>query len=203
MSLETEEMGKSFQELLEESLRILRPGDKVTGTVAAITATEIMVEIGCRYPASIFLPGLGDVPAVRVGEEIDAYVVRVSDHDCIVELSFNWPPQQRQRATKNITNRDTREICDIVREQVLTEVQNNLSQMKPDIVSSIVEEVVRKMDGRYASQIERLEKRISELEQHISDAQEASVRQKVTASSPRTAEKIDTSRLYRGVHFDG
>lgn len=162
MSREREEIENYFQSLLEESFMILNRGDKVTGTVCAITATEIQVELGCKYPGYIFLSGLGDAPDVRIGEEINAYVVQVNDRDCMVELSM-----RPSTNTKNISNRDIRKICDVVREEVLTEVRDNLSQMKPELISSIVDMVVRKVDNHYSSQIEKLEKRISEMERII------------------------------------
>ena len=55
MSEEILEMDKSFQEMLEESFKILNNGDKVTGTVVAITPTEVQVELGIKYPGYIAL----------------------------------------------------------------------------------------------------------------------------------------------------
>lgn len=156
MSREVEE---SFESLLEKSFDDLRPGDKVTGIVVSIKATEIQVECGHKYPGYILLSGLSDAPDVRIGDEIDTYVVQVNDRDCMVELSM-----EHSRAQKNISDWDIRKICDVVREEVLTEVRDNLSQMKPELISLMVDMVVRKVDNNYSSQIEELEMRISELE---------------------------------------
>ena len=46
MSDEIMEIEKSFAELLEESIKTLNNGDKVTGTVVAVTPTEVQVELG-------------------------------------------------------------------------------------------------------------------------------------------------------------
>ena len=40
------EIEQSFAEMLEESIKTLNTGDKVTGTVVGITPTEIQVELG-------------------------------------------------------------------------------------------------------------------------------------------------------------
>ncbi|RHR08894.1 bifunctional 4-hydroxy-3-methylbut-2-enyl diphosphate reductase/30S ribosomal protein S1 [Pseudoflavonifractor sp. AF19-9AC] len=93
MSDEIMEIEKSFAELLEESIKTLNTGDKVTGTVVDITPTEIQVELGIKYPGYIPLSELSDDPTVKpedvvkVGDEIETYVMLVSDRDCLVKLS--------------------------------------------------------------------------------------------------------------------
>ena len=117
MSDEVMEIEQSFAEMLEESFKILNTGDRVTGTVAAITPTEIQVELGVKYPGTIPLSELSDDPDVKVediakvGEEIEAIVMLVSDRDCVVKLS-----KKRLDADKNwetvenaVENRDVLE----------------------------------------------------------------------------------------------
>ena len=93
MSDEIMEIEQSFAEMLEESFKTLNTGDKVTGTVVAITPTEVQVELGIKYPGYIPLTELSDDPDVKVediakvGEEIETYVMLVSDRDCMVKLS--------------------------------------------------------------------------------------------------------------------
>ncbi len=93
MSEEIMEIEKSFAEMLEESIKTLNNGDKVTGTVVAITPTEVQVELGIKYPGYIALTELSDDPTVKpedivkVGDEIESIVVQVSDRDCLVKLS--------------------------------------------------------------------------------------------------------------------
>ena len=83
---------KSFDEMLEESIKTIYNGDKVTGTVVAITNTEISVDIGTKY--SGFIPtteftddGIKVEDAVKVGDTIEAVVVRVNDVEGTVMLS--------------------------------------------------------------------------------------------------------------------
>ena len=102
MSDEIMEIEQSFAEMLEESFKILNTGDRVTGTVAAITPTEVQVELGVKYPGTIPLSELSDDPDVKVediakvGQEIEAIVMLVSDRDCVVKLS-----KKRLDADKN------------------------------------------------------------------------------------------------------
>ena len=93
MSEEIMEIEQSFAEMLEESIKPINNGDKVTGIVDSITPTEIQVDWGFKYPGYIPLAELSDDPTVKpedlvkVGDEIEAYVMQVSDRDCQVKLS--------------------------------------------------------------------------------------------------------------------
>ena len=115
MSDEIMEIEQSFAEMLEESFKILNTGDRVTGTVAAITPTEIQVELGVKYPGTIPLSELSDDPEVKaediakVGDEIEAIVMLVSDRDCVVKLSKkrldadkNWETVERAVENKDV-----------------------------------------------------------------------------------------------------
>ena len=81
MSDEIMEIEKSFAELLEESIKTLNTGDKVTGTVVDITPTEVQVELGIKYPGYIPLSELSDDPTVKpedvvkVGDEVKAKII--------------------------------------------------------------------------------------------------------------------------------
>lgn len=85
--------GESFAELLEQSIKTLNTGDKVKGVVTAITPTEIHVELGTKHAAYIPLDELTDDPdakieeLVKIGDEIETYVVRVNDVEGTAKLS--------------------------------------------------------------------------------------------------------------------
>ncbi len=86
------EKEKSFDELLEESLKPVYNGDKVKGVVVAITGTEISVDLGTKQtgviPAEEFTEdGTKLEDAVKVGDLIEAVVIRVNDVEGVVSLS--------------------------------------------------------------------------------------------------------------------
>lgn len=94
MSEETKiENGEDFAAMLEESFKTLNTGDKVTGTVIQITATDVQVDLGVKHAAYIPLGELSDDPAYKVeeqykpGDEIEAVVVRVNDGEGTITLS--------------------------------------------------------------------------------------------------------------------
>ena len=92
MKVETA-MEENFAELLEQSLKTLNNGDKVTGTVMAIGSTEIEVDLGTKHTAYIPLEDFSGDPSVKpedvvhVGDQIEAMVVHVNDGEGVVRLS--------------------------------------------------------------------------------------------------------------------
>ena len=89
---EAPEAEKSFDEMLEETLKPIYNGDKVKGYVVAITGTEISVDLGAKQtgviPAEEFTEdGTKLEDAVKVGDQIEAVVVRVNDVEGVVTLS--------------------------------------------------------------------------------------------------------------------
>ncbi len=93
MSDEIMEIEESFADMLEKSIKTLHTGDKVTGTVTRITPTEIHVDLGAKQAGYIPVSELSDDPSlavediVKVGDEIETYVMRVNDAEGIVTLS--------------------------------------------------------------------------------------------------------------------
>jgi len=84
---------ESFEELLNQSFKTLNTGEKVTGIVTAITPTEVQVDVGAKQYAYIKFNELSDDPnakpedIVKVGDEIETYIVRVNDGEGYAELS--------------------------------------------------------------------------------------------------------------------
>ena len=82
----------TFDEMLEETLKPIYNGDKVSGTVVAITGTEISVDLGAKQtgviPAEEFTEGGAKLEdAVKVGDTVEAVVVRVNDVEGVATLS--------------------------------------------------------------------------------------------------------------------
>ena len=93
MSDEIMEIEESFADLLEKSIKTLNTGEKVTGVVTEITPTEIYVDLGTKHAGYLSVSELSDDPTVKVedivkvGDEIETYVMRVNDQEGIVTLS--------------------------------------------------------------------------------------------------------------------
>lgn len=97
-----EETEKSFAELLEDSIKTIYNGDTVKGIVAAITPTEVTVDLGTKHSGYIPVEDFADENGtkiedlIHVGDEVEACVVRVNDVEGTVMLS-----KRRLDAVKN------------------------------------------------------------------------------------------------------
>ena len=93
MSDENIEIEESFAEMLKKSIKTLNTGEKVTGVVTGITPTEIYVDLGTKHAGYIPVSELTDDPTakvedlVKIGDEIETYVMRVNDQEGVVTLS--------------------------------------------------------------------------------------------------------------------
>ncbi len=102
MSEEILEIEESFAEMLEKSIKTLNTGEKATGVVVNITPTEIQVDLGTKHAGYIPVSEYSDDPTVKVedcvkvGDTIDAMVMRVNDGEGVVTLS-----KKRLDANKN------------------------------------------------------------------------------------------------------
>ena len=93
---------KSFAELLEDSIKTIYNGEVVKGIVAAITPTEVTVDLGTKHsgyiPVEEFLDdnGTSVEDLIHIGDTVEASVVRVNDVEGTVMLS-----KRRLDAVKN------------------------------------------------------------------------------------------------------
>lgn len=77
-----------FLEAIEASIRTIRNGQLVKGIVSAINGTEVQVDLGLKYAG--FIPAAefeNDENPLKIGDEIEAFVVKVNDADGTTLLS--------------------------------------------------------------------------------------------------------------------
>ena len=84
---------ENFDELLESSFKTLNTGDIVVGVVTSVTKAEIQLDLGAKVTGFIKSEQVTDDPSCnleemfKVGDEIEAFVIRVSDIDGVATLS--------------------------------------------------------------------------------------------------------------------
>ena len=97
-SVETE----NFAAMLEDSLKTLNTGETVKGTITFVSPNEIHVDLKAKVTGIIPVSEITDNPTFKVeenykvGDEIEAYVVKVSDVDGVATLS--------RRRVENVIN---------------------------------------------------------------------------------------------------
>ncbi len=83
---------ENFEALLEQSIKTLNTGDKVTGIVTGIGTTEVQIDLGTKHAGYIPYDEVSADPTVKpedilkVGDEIEVFVVRVNDQEGTCQL---------------------------------------------------------------------------------------------------------------------
>lgn len=89
----SENTEKTFEEMIDESLRPINNGDRVSGVITSVSDNEIHVDIGAKFTGIITYSELTDDPSVELseaykpGDEIEAVVVKVNDAEGVAQLS--------------------------------------------------------------------------------------------------------------------
>ena len=92
LSQVTDTQEENFAELLDQSFKTLNTGDTVTGTVLSVDAAEVKVDLGAKVTGILQASDLVDpteklTELYKVGDEVTAVAVRVSDVDGVAVLS--------------------------------------------------------------------------------------------------------------------
>lgn len=109
------EQGNEFAQLFEESLKTLNTGETVRGTVMEIRPTEVLVDLGFKSDGIIPMSELSEDPTanpsdlVKVGDEIEVFVVRVNDMEGQVLLSKK-KVEQKKNWEKIVAAQENNEI---------------------------------------------------------------------------------------------
>lgn len=94
---------ENFDELLESSFKTLNTGDIVVGIVTSVTKAEIQLDLGAKVTGFIKAEQVSDDPSAnledlfKIGDEVEAFVIRVSDVDGVATLSKKRVDADRNR----------------------------------------------------------------------------------------------------------
>ncbi len=84
---------ENFAQMLEETFKTLNTGDTVTGIVTKVTDADLQLDLGTKVTGVIKAEQITDDSSVKltemfkVGDEVEAFVIRVSDIEGVAELS--------------------------------------------------------------------------------------------------------------------
>ena len=92
------EMEQSFEDLFENSLKELKPGNVVTGTAVQVTGDMVVVDVGGKsegvIPLSEFVDENGQMK-VKVGDEFDVLIERTENENGLISLSKEKADRQK------------------------------------------------------------------------------------------------------------
>ena len=84
---------ENFAQMLDETFKTLNTGDTVTGIVTKVTDADLQLDLGTKVTGMIKAEQITDDSSVKltemfkVGDEVEAFVIRVSDVEGVAELS--------------------------------------------------------------------------------------------------------------------
>lgn len=162
----------SFDEFLSYERKLkypIRTGTRVRGIVVSVDYSEVTVDLGTHYIGYITLHDLtidlskkaNDI--VQVGDEIIADVIKVNDAEGIVQLrSIDITKQLEEQKHQKEEHRN-----EIIANKVIAQVQDNLTAMKPSLISDIAFTVYSQLEKNVYSENAELKLRVSELEKRV------------------------------------
>ena len=128
------EHAENFAAMLEESLKTLNTGDTVTGYVTAVTDAELQLDLGAKVTGVIKAEQITDDPSVKlteafkIGDAVEAFVIRVSDVDGVAELSKKRVDSDKNRqkilAAKDADEVLTGKVIEVVKGGVIVLVDS-------------------------------------------------------------------------------
>lgn len=124
------------------------------------------------------------------------------------ELTFEQMLEDSFKESARGRNASTaREIYETVYNDVMKEVQENLSQMKPQLIHEIVDSAAQKVIDKYEQRFKQLEQKISRMERNLQSGDLSdNIRANTNNSNGNVSNKasrIDVSQIYNGFKFDG
>ncbi len=127
--------GENFAEMLENSLKTLNTGETVTGVITSVSSGELHVDLGAKVTGIIAFDEVTDdttlklADAFKVGDEIKAVVIKVSDRDGVATLSKKRVDNKLRFAKiLDAYNEGTiieGTVCDVIKGGVLLNYEGN------------------------------------------------------------------------------
>ena len=148
----------SFEQMLEESLKTIRNGEVVEGTVIDVKPDEIILNIGYKSDGIITRneytnePNVDLTTVVKAGDTLEAKVVKVNDGEGQVLLSYKR--LAAEKGNKRLEEAfENQEILKAKVSQVLTGgVCVNVDETRVFIPASLVSDSYEKDLGKYEGQ---------------------------------------------------
>jgi len=104
-----EETTSTLSDLYAQSLRVITEGQIVKGRIIALTAQDVVVDIGFKSEGSIDKMEFTDAQHLQVGDEVEVFVENVEDEQGMVILSKYKADRQKgwERIVNNCKEGDT------------------------------------------------------------------------------------------------
>lgn len=140
----------------------VNPGDKLTGIIVGVDYDEILVDTGTKYTGYVKRKDIMVEPSVplstlfQAGEKHEFIVNKIDDVAGIIKLKpADLHYEKSTKKNQTIVN------------DVIGRIQNELTGMKPSLISEIALSVYAQLEKNYGSENQELRNRVSELEKRV------------------------------------
>jgi small subunit ribosomal protein S1 len=83
----TSEQSASLANLYDSTFKTINNNEIISGTIVGLTKTDVVVNIGFKSDGLISLNEFRDMPSIKIGEEVEVFVVSKEDKDGQLVLS--------------------------------------------------------------------------------------------------------------------
>ncbi len=149
---------KSFEQMIDESIKTIRAGEIVDGTVISVKPDEIVLNIGYKSDGIITRdeysndPSLDLTTVVSVGDPMEAKILKVNDGDGQVALSFKRISEEK--ANKRVEEAyENKEVLTVTVEKVTSGgLITGYEGAKIFVPASLVSDIYEKDLSKYVDQ---------------------------------------------------
>lgn len=196
----------SFAEAIEQSFKSLNTGDVVTGIVTKVLPGEIRVDLGTKQdgyiPVEEFTadPNANINDLVKVGDEVEAFVVRVSDVEGVIMLSKKKIDSMKMWKEIEAAVEDQRILSGVVTEAVKGGVVVMVSGVRVFVPASMAtERFTEDLSGLVGKNVDLRIIEINRQRKRVIGSIKSVLIERRNEASKKIWEEIEVGKVYKGV----
>jgi len=196
----------SFAEAIEQSFKSLNTGDVVTGIVTDISATEIRLDLGTKQDGYIPVdefsadPNANIKDLVKVGDEVEAFVVRVSDVEGVIMLSKKKIDSMKMWKDIEAAVEDQRILSGVVTEAVKGGVVVMVSGVRVFVPASMASErFMEDLSGLVGTNVDLRILEINRQRKRVIGSIKSVLVERRNEASKKIWDEIEVGKTYKGI----
>ena len=196
----------SFAEAVEQSIKSLHTGDVVTGIVSKILPGEIRLDLGTKQdgyiPADEFTsdPNANLNDLVKVGDEVEAFVVRVSDVEGGIMLSKKKIDSMKMWKEVEAAVEDQRVLSGVVTEAVRGGVVVMVNGVRVFVPASLAaERYTEDLSGLVGTNVDLRILEINRQRKRVIGSIKSVLVERKAEAAKKIWDEIEVGKAYKGI----
>lgn len=195
----------SFAEAIEQSFKSLNTGDVVTGIVTKVLPGEIRVDLGTKQDGYIPVDEFTADPSanindlVKPGDEVEAFVVRVSDVEGVIMLSKKKIDSMKMWKEIEAAVEDQRILSGVVTEAVKGGVVVMVSGVRVFVPASMAaERFMEDLSGLVGKNVDLRILEINRQRKRVIGSIKSVLVERRNEASKKIWDEIEVGKVYKG-----